>query len=297
MRTVTSGVLLPDADLRLPGWSGEAVAELKADDVPPEHQSAMRPRPVVEPSLAARERGVAESVFLPDNRLEIQNTRSYPYSAICSLVSVFAGQQSFLGTGFLAGPRLVLTAGHNLYKHEFAPAFAQIVYVYPGLAGDRRQTPFPWAAAERLLTVEAWTTDANRDFDFGGIVLPTPLGTTAGWLSVSQFTEGTLQSMTVTVSGYPKDEPRTAFQGRGLTQWRDASRLTVESNRLLHTADSSEGQSGSPLFGYFPDKQDKFQAVGIHNWGYSAYNAATRINAAVFAQVFRWRELSDSGTR
>jgi len=290
-------VLLPDANLRLVGQPGLLSTELIVANRPPTHQSALPPRPASEPSLVGRERGIAESVFLPDNRLEIQSARAYPYSAICSLVSVFAGQRAFLGTGFLAGPRLVLTAGHNVYKHEFGPPFAKVVYVYPGLKGDRRQTPFPWAAAERLLTVEAWTADANRDFDFGAIILPTPLGTDAGWLSVSQFTEGTLQSMTVTVSGYPQNEPGATVQGRGTTQWRDASRLIVESNRLLHTADTTEGQSGSPVFGYFPDKPDKYQAIGIHNWGYTAFNAATRINAAVFAQIFRWRELSDSGTR
>ncbi len=101
-----------------------------------------------------------------------------------------------------------------------------------------------------------------------------------------------------TVSGYPQNQPGATVQGRSTTQWRDASRLIVESSQLLHTADTAEGQSGSPVFGFFPDKQDKYQAIGIHNWGYSAFNAATRLNAVSREiQVFQWRKLSDSGTR
>jgi V8-like Glu-specific endopeptidase len=165
------------------------------------------------------------------------------------------------------------------------------IYVYPGLNGDRRNPVFPAAETRLFYSVEAWVLDQNRDFDLGAIILPTPLGDYAGWFSVSRFTTQTLDSLTVTVSGYPHTPP--VESSPGTTQWHDVSRIDVESNRLRHWADTSIGQSGSPVFAYFPDKPNKYHVVGVHNWGYDAENVATRINEAVFAQIAAWRKMSE----
>ena len=289
MKTVSSGILLPDADIYLPGGKGGMTAEASADAAPPCHDELVTRRIPREPTEEERRSGIPELVFLPENRLLVRDTRVYPFSAVCGLLIIDRNQKAFYGTGFLAGPRLVITAGHNVYYH--GDGFMEKIYVYPGLNGDRNRSIFPAAEARQFYSVEAWVVDENRDFDFGAIMLPTPLGNHAGWFSISRFTAQTLNSLTVSISGYPHTGPVAGQPGA--TQWRDSSRIDAESNRLRHWADTSIGQSGSPVFAYFPDKPSKYHVVGIHNWGYDAQNVATRINEAVFAQIAAWRAMSE----
>ena len=109
----------------------------------------------------------------------------------------------------------------------------------------------------------------------------------------SKFTDMTLKSETVTVAGYPKVSPDPDLPHDASTLWRSHGRLTVEPGRLLYLADASRGQSGGPVFDTMNEKKDRYHTVGIHNWAYDRYNAATRISDAVFSKILQWRKLSD----
>ena len=93
---------------------------------------------------------------------------------------------------------------------------------------------------------------------------------------------------------WPTRPPGSSAPTDASTAWRDASGLGVEPSRLLHTADTSIGQSGSPLFATLPHKADAYHAVGVHNYGYDTYNAATRFDDAVFSQIAAWRNESEA---
>jgi glutamyl endopeptidase len=293
MKSIEGGVYFPDADIRLSGQPGTH----SRNDVPPElvlplrfHEPTRR-RTIQPYTREELQRGVPETVFEPDGRSRVTDTRIYPFSAICSLVIVNGQNERFYGTGFLAGPRLVLTAGHNVFFH--GEGFMREISVAPGINGDRN-APFGSTSATHFATVEAWVNDVDRQFDIGAIFLPNDLGTPAGFFAVSRLTDGTLKGLTATVAGYPHEPPDVSLPADATTSWMQAARLTVEPNRLLYTADTSIGQSGCPVIAVFPDKPDKYHAIGIHNTGFVDFNAATRINEAVLSQIVNWRKKSDS---
>jgi V8-like Glu-specific endopeptidase len=283
-----------DISIRLRGWHGDATAPLSDVDRMSRHIDAP-PRIAPIPPRTPEDllNGKPEGVFEPDSREIVHNPASYPYSAVCGLTIMNNAGKRYYGTGFVAGPRLILTAGHNVFYHDDG-GFMKEIQVYPGLNGDRLNPVLPTATSTQFATVEGWANDANSLFDFGAIFLDQDIGQSTGTFSVSKFTTLDLKAMTVTLTGYPKDPPRNSGRPNdGSTQFRAAGRLTVESHRLLYFIDSSIGQSGSPLVAYFADKNE-YHAVGIHNTAYVSSNAATRITDEVFAQILKWRRKSDS---
>ena len=50
----------------------------------------------------------------PDNRIQIPNSKLYPYCCIGVITGKF-GKYPFHGTGFLVASNVVLTCAHNLY--------------------------------------------------------------------------------------------------------------------------------------------------------------------------------------
>ena len=232
-------------------------------------------------------------MFAPDNRQQIIDTTGFPYSAICSLEILNSNDQKFFGTGFLAGPQLVVTAGHNVFFH--GEGFMKSITVYPGLNGNRFQPIFRSATSRNFRSVEAWVSSIpNRQFDIGAIILPTKLGEDAGWFSISNFTDNTLTGLSVNVCGYPLHPPSTHVPRDASTAWIDSGRFSqVFHNQLRYTIDTSVSQSGSPVFAYFPDLDDPYQAVGVHNTTYTQSNAATRFNDSIFETIIEWLDESN----
>lgn len=303
MIAVKSGPVGIDADYRLCGQRGDALAyDASAlagkQGLASYHDIANQLHKASDPSADKLEKGIAESRLGADGRDRVVDTRRYPFSAICALRMIDVGGKGWAGTGCMISQSLVLTAGHNIYKHDRG-GFVKHATVYPGLNGSTNSPPFPAAGSKTFLTVKAWTVGRDQEMDFGAIVLPTPLGKQCGYFSVSKLTDGTLNGLAVSVSGYPLDCPakgtaRVALCGRpASTQWADQGNITyVEPTRLRYNMDTTEGQSGAPVFAHFDDKKDPFQVVGVHNYGHESFNAATRINQAVFDMIVKW--LKDS---
>lgn len=300
MKTVEGGRYFGDADLRLPGHRGSATHTFDRRTVDGkesllarhEHAGARRVRRWAEPGDLKD--GVPERILREDNRKRVLDTLAYPFSTICALDITTKAQKTFHGTGALIGARLVLTAGHNVH-FKADGGFMHNIVVYPGLNGNRQTPPFGSVMATRFFTVQAWTEDQDQQFDIGAVVLPTPLGEQAGWLSVGKFTTGTLRNLATTHAGYPTECPDTAADcpDDASTMWMDDGNVRVEPNRLLYVMDTTEGHSGGPVWGNFPDKPDAFQLVGVHNYGFEHENAATRINDAVFARIVEWLDRSE----
>src|SRR5688572_18710199 len=65
-----------------------------------------------------------------DDRAEIPNTNDAPWRWICQLLMKFP-KGNYIGTGWLIGPRTVMTAGHCLYVSK-AGGWTQNIEVIPG---------------------------------------------------------------------------------------------------------------------------------------------------------------------
>lgn len=233
-----------------------------------------------------------ESVIGVDERVRILETDLPPWRMICALRMRGTTGGAAIGTGWLVGPRTVITAGHCVYSNHFFGGWADTIEVTPGRNGDL--TPFGSFTTNRMSTVSAWAHDENPDFDYGAIHLDEPIGDTTGWFAVGALPARELAEHMVNVSGYPGD------RGNGREQYFHANRiLRVTDRRLFYDVDTFGGQSGAPAW-IQPSGSDVPMAVGIHAYGTggtpSAFgitaNSAPRIIPEVLKLIEQWIEES-----
>jgi V8-like Glu-specific endopeptidase len=224
-----------------------------------------------------------EVVFGDDDRKRITNTRDFPWRCICWLRIAVPpdGRLHYLGTGWLVGPRTVITAGHCVFLKKFR-AWALHVEVYPGRnAGD---TPFGGYVSRDLRSVADWTERLDPSRDYGAVILPEPL--TLGFFGHEAMDAGALKALPyVHVCGYPGEE----LGKPDGTLWGTARRLqAVRADTLVYNLSTHEGQSGAPVF---YTNGDQRVVVGIHTSGNDFGNYATRITDDVYDMITRWKNL------
>ncbi len=222
---------------------------------------------------------INEVVIGRDDRIRMNNTTAFPWRCICSLSITAADGSKWIGTGFLVGPRLVVTAGHVVYMHNRG-GWAKSIEVIPGRNGSRR--PYGSCKSSFYYSVKGWTQKRKREYDYAAIVLPSDckFGNQLGYFGYGYYSKNTLKGRAVNLSGYPGDKTPG-------TQWWHARKLTdVNSKTLVYNIDTAGGQSGAPVWQY---KNGQRYAVGIHTNGHSSGNSATRITKEVFNNIKTWK--------
>lgn len=222
-----------------------------------------------------------ETVIGKDDRIQIKNTTAYPWRSICSLIITAKDGSRWIGTGWLAGPRLVMTAGHVVYMHKHG-GWAKSIEVIPGRNGASR--PYGQCTSSRFVSVKGWTEKGNRSNDYGGIILSKECeyGNKVGYFGIADLGFFSLLGLKVNLSGYPGDKPTG-------TQWWHARRIWfVTARTLVYNIDTYGGQSGSPVWRL---KNGQRHAVGIHTNGSPLGNSATRIVKPVFNNIKNWKNL------
>jgi glutamyl endopeptidase len=229
-----------------------------------------------------------ETVISPvDSRQRILDTDLDPWRMICSL-TMRAATGSAIGTGWLVGPRTILTAGHCVYSTTFFGGWADEIEIRAGRNGD--EAPFGVVTTRRFASVDKWVESEDPDFDIGVLHLDEPLGDQVGWFAVGALPAEDLQGFLVNISGYPGD------RGNGREQFFHANRvLRVTDRRIFYDVDTFGGQSGAPVWIYEEEGAAPL-AVGIHAYGIGGTpssfgitaNSAPRIIPEVFDQIQAW---------
>ena len=222
----------------------------------------------------------AEVVIGKDDRIRVQATRKYPWRAICSLRITARDGSHWIGTGWLVGPRTVITAGHVVFMRKHG-GWAKKIEVIPGRNGSSK--PYGSCIATSFRSVKGWTKKGKRSHDYGAILLPKscPFGKRVGYFGYANYSFSSLLGRVVNLSGYPGDKPSG-------TQWWHARRIKfVTGRRLLYNIDTYGGQSGSPVWRYVNGHR---YAVGIHTSGSLSGNGATRISKPVFKNIKKWKQ-------
>jgi len=225
------------------------------------------------------ERFAKEVVIGRDDRIQIKNTRSYPWRAVCSLIITARDGSRWIGTGWLVGYRTVITAGHCVYMHSRG-GWVRSIEVIPGRNGTNK--PFGSGVSTSFCSVTGWTKKKKRSHDYAAIFLPRsfPIGKRVGYFGYANLGYFSLLRLKVNLSGYPGDKPRG-------TQWWHCRRIKfVTSRTLVYNIDTAGGQSGAPVWRL---KNGKRHVVGIHTNGSSSGNSATRITKPVFKNIKNWK--------
>jgi len=224
-----------------------------------------------------------EDVCGNDDRVRITATTSTPWRRICQLRITRADGSGARGTGWLYGPRCVITAGHCVYSHT-AGGWAQRIEVIPGL--DSPTVPYGSQTSTDLRSVAGWTTNADPNdrvlYDYGAIILPNDtFGRTLGYFGAEVLSDGALSNLLVNTAGYPGDKPYG-------TLWFNSGTITqVQARRLLYLLDTYGGQSGSCVWRL---SENVRRCVGIHGYG-GCPNKAVRVIQSVFDRMNAWRAL------
>src|SRR5688572_29135848 len=200
-----------------------------------------------------------ESVIAEDQRVRIEETGVFPWRAIASLLITAADNSNWIGTGWFVSPRVLVTAGHCVFIHSGDPqrhGWVKSISVMPGRDAD--QLPFGAVTASDFRSVSGWTTNRRENFDYAGIIIPTPLGDQVGTFGFGAYPDGELRGALVNISGYPGDKE----QG---TQWYDRREVVqVNSHKVYYDIDTAGGQSGAPVWRVVDERAI---AVAIHAYG------------------------------
>jgi glutamyl endopeptidase len=212
-------------------------------------------RPLKRPRSSALESILGDT----DRRKQILETELTPWRMICALEIESQSGAAFVGTGWFAGPRTVITAGHCVFDPIELGGWAKRITVVPGRNVDKK--PFDTASSSVFSTTDRWQESQDADFDYGVIHLGTDLGTPVGSFSVGVLPDEALKNRLVNVSGYPF-EP-----GEGKAQYFHANRVkALTGRRLFYDIDTMGGQSGSPVWAY-EEGSDIPVVVAIHAYG------------------------------
>ncbi len=261
------------------GPTGEQLPDPNQEaDLPDAYFASYAEAPV---SPAKNEDRALEVVIGADDRIRINNTSAYPWRMHCSLRIVASTGKVYIGTGWFIGPRTIMTAGHCVFLHNEG-GWAKSITVMPGRNGS--SLPYGASVATHLRSVTGWTQSKSADNDYGCIILPenNPLGNKTGWFGFAYMGDSALKAKYVNLSGYPGDKPAG-------TQWYHSRKVkSVTSRRVFYEIDTAGGQSGSAVY-YIQD--NKRYAVGVHAYGASSGNSATRITKGVFNMMQTWKAM------
>jgi len=220
----------------------------------------------------AAPRNVFESILGDvDRRKQILETDLLPWRMLCSLEIISQSGMEYIGTGWFAGPRTVITAGHCVYDPIELGGWAKSITVRPGRNGD--SFPFGEAASSRFSTSDRWLEAQDPDYDYAAIHLSENLGSAVGSFGIATLPDAELNNRLLNISGYP------GSPGGGAHQYFHANRVkAVTARRVFYDIDTLGGQSGSPVWAYLDGSNDP-TVVGIHAYGVGGVPAGLNVVA------------------
>lgn len=184
-----------------------------------------------------------------DDRTRISNTRDWPYRGTVYLQAMFSTGEKRLGTGFMMGPNLLVTAGHAVYDDvtsdkKFNPEFAVEVNVYAGINGEKPKPEYLYYAESKVISIQKeYYETKHENYDWAVIELDRNLGDETGiYGKIENWYE---KGSSIYSYGYPDSDDDELKR----TMWEAHGTITGKKDSLyLSDIDNTRGQSGSPIF-------------------------------------------------
>lgn len=233
------------------------------------------------------------SILGSDDRSLVTNTRSWPYRGIVKMYMTFNNvlkksdgkyyNRTYVGTGFMEGPNLMVTAGHCAYSDVTSdgdyedgisnPRFPDSIRVYAGVNGSSEiSSSYIYYAEVSIINIQKeYYENPSFDYDWSAMQLDRNLGNQTGYYG--KISNWYSENAPVYSYGYPGDKPATMWETHG-------NLVGKSTYRYSYNFDTVGGQSGSPVF--MTSDTGATYVCGIHTSGGSSSNGATRINSFIF---------------
>ncbi len=223
-----------------------------------------------------------EAVIGTDERVQIQDTKKYPWRVNASLLITAADNSQWIGTGWFISQRTLVTAGHCVYiKNSGVPGrdgWIKKIQVMPGRNGNT--LPFGASTATEFWTVLGWADQGLEIYDYGAIILTAAFPEDLGFFGFGVFSDNELMSSVANVEGYPGDKPSGSL-------WYDSRQINnVNPDKIFYAADTAGGQSGACVYVI---KNGDRKGVAIHAYGGRTANSGTRISSQVYTNLESWK--------
>ena len=233
-----------------------------------------------------------------DDRILVSDTTSWPYRAcgyvltrfdVMNNVSGNVESRYFIGTGFLEGPDLMVTAGHvaygdvtssyiddhNILHEEYEdglsnPRFPDEIRYYPAQNGASFR-PYGYVLVERAYIERSYSL--RQEKDWACCKLASAIGYQTGWLGkISNFYE---YNYSFESFGYPGSKDGYMYRANAnLLYFED------DTGNYRTNLDGEGGQSGSP---YQVVVDNSGYVCGIHTYGVGdLYTGGIRIDSFMF---------------
>lgn len=222
-----------------------------------------------------------EAIIGNDDRVKVQQELigNNPWRQICALRIHSRTGQMYVGTGWFISPKALATAGHCVFLQDEG-GWPTSIDVIPAKFGSSE--PFGRLSATKFASVDGWTKERKRDFDYGVIFLEADtVGMQVGNFEVQALDDNDLKGVDAKISGYPADRDRAEFQ-----YFHERPLSSVTPTRLNYDIDTFGGQSGSPI--WQDTKEGGLIAIGIHTTGGLSSNSGTRISEDVLTSFISW---------
>ena len=238
-----------------------------------------------------------ENVIGVDSRVRVTDTSAIPWRCICHIeVEYEAGPIGF-GTGFLIGPKSVLTAAHVICDPA-KKRKARRLRIMPGRNGNTAPYGYFVADFKDCLVTAQWlkngsSVDGSGACDYAVITIPkdfkteeTPTAERLGYFGLKCFSDDEVAKkanmLLVNNAGYPYEADKPYG-----TLWYNAGRVrTVEKTYVEYMVDTEGGQSGSPIY-FFDEETNQRFVIAVHTTG-DFINRGLRITRDVFSTLKKW---------
>ncbi len=222
---------------------------------------------------------VPRKVIGRDERRPVEDTSKAPYSGICRLTINFSNGDVYSGTGFFLTPDTVLTAGHCVYDNTNNLGWARSITVVPGNADPSKEENQYHSAS--LKAPMDWVTNrqGDTDYDLGLIKLNRPVDDSVAMLKLRTLDHANFAPV-YELPGYPYT-PNLELGQEPMMTARGSATALAGRRTLLHTIDSSSGQSGAPIL----NADNEVEAIHTFAKTKEEFNGATAVDSYVCAFV------------
>lgn len=205
--------------------------------------------------------------------VDLSKRSSYPYCAVLRIIIEFTNPKNKKqideesGTGFLVGPRHLLTAAHCIRSEDWN-VWADFISIIPPEGGEER--------------IYAYRVYSFHDVDLALLILDRSVGNEVGWLGVSHYSQfGAFEGREAHNTGFPVRYNGEMLTGKGkFLECEDEEEMRYHIN-------TTQGQSGGPVW---IEEKHGIMALGVNTYAneIDKYNGGVRFSKKKLEMIVNW---------